>query len=66
VRAEDRGAEHLPDFEIVRNENEALETETCRMSRHAVAEITGRRAAEHGEPQLHGACRRDGDDAILV
>ena len=66
LRVVDAGAEHLAGFEIVRDEDVALQPEACRMGRHAVGQVAGRRAAKHLEAQLDGARRGDGDDAILV
>ena len=66
VRPEDRGAEHLAELEVVGDEDVAVEPEPRRVRRDAVGEVAGRRAAEHGEPELHGARRRHRDDAILV
>ena len=66
VRPEDGGPEDLPELEIVRDEDVALEPEARGMGGHAVGEVAGRGGAEHLEAELDRAGRRHRDDAVLV
>ena len=66
MRLIDARADHLARLEVVGDEDVALEPEARRVRRDAVAQVAGRRAAEHREAELHGARGGDRHDAILV
>ena len=66
MRTEDRRSQNLAEFEIVRDEHIALETEPRRVRRDAVGQVACGRASKHVESEFHRPRCRHGYDAIFV